>query len=267
MCGRVKITPTTFEYYIGTETNPRISEAHGLTITDYVAVRIDAKENANADFAIYTNGGEYRKTNQAWDCRDGYLQVESVGTNVLTDCVLSYNCIGWSKPIHLYGDSYFGVYGDKWTQHLVNSGWKDYNLNGFPGRMSNTALASLKLVLANSNPEKIIWCMGMNDGDDGGEVDTAWKTCVDELVQICNERNIELILATNPNVATVDNTAKNAYVRASGHRYIDFASAVGTSDDTTWFSGMLSSDGVHPSRQGAIALFNQAIADVPELMQ
>ena len=128
------------------------------------------------------------------------------------------------------------------------------------------ALLVAKIVLANSNPEKIVWCLGMNDGDDG-EVDASWKACVDELMEICEARNIELILATIPNVPSVDNTYKNAYVIASGHRYIDFASAVGASSGTTWYDNMLSSDMVHPDTQGAIALFNQAIADVPELMQ
>lgn len=268
MAGWVHITPTQFSYYLGTESNPRLSEAHNLTLKDYIAVRIDAKPNIKADFTIYTNGGVYKKTDQVWDVRRGALQVRSsAGTNTLSDCTLCYISRGWGEKIHLYGDSYFGVYNDKWTQYLVNNGWTKNNLNAYPGRASAEALTVLKNVLRNSNPEKIIWCMGMNDGDDDGAVDAVWKASVDELMDICDKRNIELILATIPNVPTVDNTYKNAYVRASGYRYIDFASAVGASSGTTWYDGMLSSDGVHPNIQGAIALFNQAIADVPELMQ
>ena len=266
MGGYVRVTPTNFEYYMGSESNPRLSEAHNLTIKDYIAVRIDAKPNFTADFTVYTNGGVYTKKNQSWDARKGYLSVRNIDTNVLTNCALSYMCKGWSEPIHLYGNSYFGVYSDKWTQYLVNAGWSKYNLNGYPGRASAEALKVCKNVLSHSNPEKIVWCLGMNDGDDG-EVDTVWKACVDELKQICTDRKIELILATIPNVATVDNSAKNAYVEASGLRYIDFATAVGAHDGTTWYDGMLSSDGVHPAVQGAIALFNEAIATVPELMQ
>ena len=167
----------------------------------------------------------------------------------------------------MYGDSYFGVYSDKWTKYLVDAGYRDQLQNGYPGRQSEMALLVAKTVLAHSNPKKIIWCLGMNDGDDNSSVDASWKSCVEELMAICESRNIELILATIPNVATVDNTAKNAYVRNSGYRFIDFATAVGASEDTTWYTGMLSQDGVHPSTQGAIALFNQALADVPELMQ
>ena len=265
--GYVKITPTHFEYYMATEANPRLSEAHNLTIADYISVRIDAKQNIKADFTIYTNGGVYTKTNQTWDVRAGRLFVNSNGINVLTGCTFAYMCRCWGEKVHLYGDSYFGVYNDKWTNYLTANNWNKCNVNAYPGRASAEALRVAKNVLNHSNPEMIVWCMGMNDGDDGGAVDATWKACVEELESICSSRGIELILATIPNVQTVDNTAKNAYVVASEHRYIDFASAVGASSGTTWYENMLSNDGIHPSEQGAISLFNQAIADVPELMQ
>lgn len=265
--GYVKITPTHFEYYLGTEANPRLSEEHNLTISDYISVRIDAKTSIKADFTIYTNGGVYTKANQVWDARFGRLFVNSNGTNVLTGCKFAYMCRGWAEKVHLYGDSYFGVYNDKWTNYLTVNNWNKCNVNAYPGRASAEALRVAKNVLNHSKPGMIVWCLGMNDGDDGGAIDATWKACVDELMTICEENGIVLVLATIPNVPSVDNTAKNAYVRASGYRYIDFASAVGASSDTTWFNGMLSSDNVHPSVQGAIALFNQAISDVPELMQ
>ena len=266
MGGHVKVTPTMFEYYQGTDSTPVLSEPHGLTFADYIAIRIDAKPGGKADFAVYTNGGAYTKTNQDWDVRKGQLSVRSVDTNVLTDCVLSYNCAAWRKPIQMYGDSYFGIDDDRWTYYLRSNGMDNCLVNGYPGRQSEIALTVAKIVLAHSNPEIIVWCLGMNDGDTGGAVNANWKSCLDELEEICATRGIELILATIPNVPTVDNTCKNAVVRASGHRYIDFAEAVGAASGTTWYTGMLSSDGVHPSAAGAVALFNRALADVPELM-
>lgn len=264
--GYVRVTPTDFEYYIGTEVSPRVSEAHGLTIKDYINIKIDtALDNRYADFTITTNGGTYTK-HSAWDVRLGDLGVRSVGANSLTDCVFSYYARGWRKPIHIYGDSYVGVYDDRWTYYLFTNGYENYNLNAYSGRISTDALASLKDVLDYATPDKIIWALGMNDGDTGGAINASWKSCVDELMSICEAKGIELILATCPNVPTVDNTYKNAYVIASGYRYIDFASAVGAANDTTWFDNMLSGDNTHPDVQGAIALYNQAIADVPELM-
>ena len=266
--GYIKITPTTFEYYLGTEANPRLSEAHGLTLKDYINIKIDADfTNVEAKFTITTNGGTYTKTGQAWDSKSGYLCARSEGANTLTECVLSYYARGWRKNIHIYGDSYVGVYQDRWTYHLIQAGYTNYLLNAFPGRVSSAALANLRdVVLPHSRPKEIIWAMGMNDGDVNGVINAAWKACVESLISICEEKGIELILATIPNVPGVDNTAKNAYVKASGYRYIDFASAVSANSGSTWFDNMLSNDNTHPTREGALALFNQAIADVPELM-
>ena len=137
-------------------------------------------------------------------------------------------------------------------------------LDGYPGRNSQSALLSLNTAITMACPEKIIWCLGMNDGDSGA-INSNWKDAVDEVTNICDEYGIELIMATIPNVPSVDNSYKNAFVRASGHRYIDFASAVGASSDTTWYDGMLSNDSLHPTAEGAYALYRQAITDIPEL--
>jgi hypothetical protein len=74
-----------------------------------------------------------------------------------------------------------------------------------------------------------------------------------------------LILSTIPLVTAVDNTYKNAYVRGSGYRYVDFAAAVGAVEDTTWYDNMLADDGVHPATEGAVALYQQVLTDVPEI--
>ena len=266
MGGYVKVDATKVYYYMGTDTNPLLSEAHGLTLTDYVTIELSVGYSTKATIRIATNGGEYSKSNLAWDVRKGAFFVTDSNGDA-SNGKFSYYCTGWEAPTHLYGDSYFTVaYADRWPCYLLRDGHDNVLLNGYPGRASAGALAALKDTLAHAKrPERIIWCMGMNDGDDG-KVDATWLSCVEELAAICDEEGIELILTTIPNVATVDNTYKNAYIKSSGRRYIDFAAAVGASSDTTWYSNMLSSDGVHPDVQGAIALYNQAITDVPELM-
>lgn len=90
-----------------------------------------------------------------------------------------------------------------------------------------------------------------------------------EQVELSNK--IEEVKETIPTVSGNGsiriNKYKNSIVKSSGFRYIDFDSAVGA-DETTgeWYTGMLSSDGVHPSVQGAITLYNKAISDFPELV-
>lgn len=264
--GYVMLSATEVRVYIGDAQNV-LTASHGLTLTDYVGIVLTARRNNTATITVYTNGGSYTSSNFSWDVRKGVLSAGGTNT-VLTDCELTYWCKGYASDTQVYGDSYISpAHTDRWSSYLIAAGYNDFLLNAYSGRNSATALASLKQVLQSSNPKRIVWTLGMNDGDDGGVVDASWKSCVEEVMAICQERGIELILATIPNVPTVDNTAKNAYVRASGYRYIDFAAAVGAVSDTTWYDGMLSSDNVHPSVQGAIALYTQAISDVPELMK
>lgn len=105
----------------------------------------------------------------------------------------------------------------------------------------------------------------MNDPDNGA-VNTSWLNCVETLISNCEKYGVEPILATIPNVPSYDNTYKNAWVKASGYRYIDFAKAVGAeSAGSTWYAGCLSSDNTHPTERGARLLCLQALQDVSEL--
>lgn len=111
--------------------------------------------------------------------------------------------------------------------------------------------------------------MGMNDGSDtdANTPSSVWATRRDEMLSICETMGITPILATIPNVPSVLNTGKNAWVKTSGYRYIDFAAAVGAeSASSTWYNGMLSADNIHPSESGARALFARALVDFPEIM-
>ena len=60
---------------------------------------------------------------------------------------------------------------------------------------------------------------------------------------------------------------KNAAVRSSGHRYVDFCGAVGADVSVNWHTGLQGGDGVHPTQKGAVVLTMRAMRDVPELLQ
>ena len=74
------------------------------------------------------------------------------------------------------------------------------------------------------------------------------------------------VFATIPNVPSINHNGKNAWIKASGYRYIDMCHAVGADVDVNWLGTMLSSDNIHPSEDGARALFAQVIQDFPEIM-
>ena len=64
------------------------------------------------------------------------------------------------------------------------------------------------------------------------------------------------------------NCFKNEYIRNSGYRYIDFASAVGAVEaKSPWYEGMLSTDNIHPTSAGGKALAEQILMDLPEILQ
>ena len=121
-------------------------------------------------------------------------------------------------------------------------------------------------------PKTIVWFMGMNDPDTDYSVNASWKSCYDSLVEICSANSIELVLTTIPITPTMNNSHKNDIVKNSGYRYIDINDAVGGSI-SGWYSGLLSSDNVHPTNtystdglNGCVVIAARVMADLPEIM-
>lgn len=263
----IKIDATKVYIYIGTASSPNYEYTHNIaSFTDYISVRLQVDYTAHAAIEISTNGYSWSQTGVPFDARRKFLYVTGNSGTVINNCQLSYYVYGLEKDTYLYGDSYFTLSDNiRWPYFLLQAGYKNVLLNGYPGRASIEAYNALLLDLAHGKPKRVLWCMGMNNPDNGA-VNANWLIAVEDLISKCEIYQIELILATIPNTPTNDNSYKNAWVRNSGYRYVDFASAVGASEDNTWYSGMLSSDNVHPTQQGAIALYTQAISDMPELM-
>jgi lysophospholipase L1-like esterase len=151
--------------------------------------------------------------------------------------------------------------------YLISAGHTNLIVNAYGGQNSLSAYEDLTNLFTIGTPKKILWCLGMNDADSSTAVNANWLNIYNSVKSLCESNNIELILATIPTVPTRINKYKNEIVRNSGYRYIDFDKAVGANEATgVWFGDMLYSDGVHPSETGALALYHQAIADMPELL-
>lgn len=262
----IKVDATKVYYYIGKSETPYNEWEHGLTLKDYIMLEYRIGFALMVSIKLITNGGTWEQTSINGDMRRGRFYVENASGEVVNGRFSYYNK-SWEAPNHVYGDSYLTFANTRWLHYMREANGANIFLNGFPGRGSVQALAEVKQTMQYAKrPERIVWLLGMNDGDKNGVINAAWLESVEELMEICEEQGIELILSTIPNVPTVDNTYKNAYVRESGYRYIDCAAAVGAADDTTWYDGMLCDDGVHPDVQGGLALYAQTITDVPELL-
>lgn len=264
----VEVTDTKLIIHNYTNADSTVEYTHGLTISDYIYIQIFVKYS-KADVVIYSNGTSFSQTNVNWFSSNGNYFVKSVGSS-LNDCFFTWSSPDFRKSVWVFGDSYIGLNNPaRWATQLKNAGFADNVLfNGYAGESSSSALTALTNAIANyGQPDKLVWCLGMNDGADTNSTtpSTNWTTAIAQVKSICSNYGIDLILATIPSVPSQNNEGKNYSVRNSGYRYIDFSSAVGASSTGVWFSGMLSTDNVHPTESGAIALYHQALADCPEL--
>ena len=264
----VEINDTKLIVHNYQQSDSTVEYTHGLTISDYIYVQIFVNIS-KADVVIFSNGTTFKQTNITWNSCNGKIFAESAGST-LTDCTLRWSSPDFRKSTWVFGDSYVGLNNPaRWATVLRNAGFADnIYLNGYAGEASAAAVTALETALTYyGQPAMLVWCLGMNDGADSGDIPSErWTSGISRVEELCAAYDINLVLATIPSVPSHSNEAKNSYIRNSGRRYIDFADAVGAQADGTWFAGMLSNDNVHPSESGATALYHRAIMDVPELM-
>lgn len=237
--------------------------AHGLTIEDYISIELKVEALGKCSIRVNTKGGSYIKIfSSGFIATKGDIFVKSNGS-ALTDCSFNWVCNDYKKRIWVFGDSYLSVTSNKrWAYWLLTWGHDNSLLNGYAGENSKSAYADFMQTLKHGTPKYVVWCLGMNDQDSSSAINADYKKYVELVMAKCEELGITLILATIPIVTATptSNNYKNAYVRASGYRYIDFANAV------DGISGWLDTDNVHPNEIGARLLCSEALASVPELM-
>lgn len=247
---------------------------HGLTIQNNIQVRIITHNDLsvpndlyNADIIVTSNGESFTAQNIGWVRTYNTPIVQSIGST-LTDCVMSWETGDADKAIYMFGDSYFSWYPQRWTYYCAKDGFANNALfNAYAGENTANAVIALQNVVPMGRPKYLVWCLGMNDGSDSESApSSAWVTGIDAVINICKRYGITPIFATIPTVPTINNEQKNAWVRNSGYRYIDFAKAVGADSSGNWYSGMIESDNVHPSEKGAKALYGRVLTDFPEIM-
>lgn len=246
----------------------QISEyTHGLSIEEYINVSI-IRKGIEACVVINTKIGTYKSPQFLWSACYGNIQAKP--SMLIHDVLLTLTLSDIRKDIYLFGDSYTSV-GDpsRYPYYLNNTyGCMDNMMMlGKGGIGSGESILEFRRIISLARPKFIIWALGMNDADSDTSVNAKWKMWFDEVCAACDYYEVELILATIPNVPTINNSFKNSIVRESGRRYIDFAVAVNAENvGSSWYEGMLSSDGVHPTELGAKALAARFVMDMPEIM-
>lgn len=245
---------------------------HGITVSDNIQVNIIADDPASIKVTVASNGTQNTVTGAfVISAYESFKLIN--GSSAMYNVVFTMGCGSINHNVWLFGDSYFGMTNPaRWPYYINQNGYmKNTLFCGSTGSGATEGNLWLPSLLSLGTPKTIVWCMGMNYPPDSSSAPAAsWVSQVRNLMSTCEANGIELVLATIPTVPTINHEQKNAFVRASGYRYIDFAKAVGADSNGHWIGygtdkDMLSSDGVHPSVYGAIALYNAAIAAVPEL--
>ena len=244
---------------------------HEIAISGFLTVSIKVNHAKKEVFAVIcSSGGMYKLELRGWSGCEGEIFVMPVGC-VLKNCKLNWYSERYASRIWLFGDSYLSFPDPaRWPSYLFRDGYADNLLiAGFSGMPTQRGLEEFKMAIEKGTPEFVVWCLGMNNGDnrETGAINQGWLDSTKEFLEICKERGITPILSTIPNTPKVYNQPKNDWVIASGYRYVDFNRAVGADKDENWYPEMLFTDKVHPMRRGAEALYSQVLVDFPEIMQ
>lgn len=264
------ITVDSANLIINNDKNSTITKAHELSITNDITILLEIKKSTM--FVSITSMGITFKFDCSWEQTGGTPSecVASANGMTFSDASLSVNYSAAKRGIWYFGDSYakFGT-DTRVPYYMIEYGYdKNVLFNAVSGGTSTGTIAALSTLVTYGSPSIAVFATGMNDGSDTGSTTPAtnWMNRVQQFISMCESNNIEPVLCTVPTVPTVNHEAKNAWVRSSGYRYIDYASAVGANASGQWYTGMLSSNNVHPSTLGGNALFTQLITDLPEVM-
>lgn len=263
----INITSSNLIIYVGNtavETLP-----HGLTIANDISLVLDYRSDG-VKVTLYSNGESFTTTTTFERLTSGVVSPSIVSTGtVCTSAVFEMTVPQAKKSVWYFGDSYISFTNTaRWAYYLVHDDFDGNTLlNGYAGGTSATTVMALTALLNYGTPKYAIFATGMNDGSDSDSApSTSWVNARNNFISLCESNGIEMIFATVPTVPSVNNEQKNAWVKSSGYRYIDFAKAVGADGTGAWFSGMLSTDNVHPTEKGAKALYTQAITDFSEFL-
>lgn len=243
------------------------TQAHGLTITDFIDVSV-YMDDGEMTARVATYGGVFTHTfNRLVDMESyGKPFVAADENTTLTEFSFRAGGVRFRLPVWVVGDSYCSWYGQRWVKQLQTSfGVSDFLLDGLAGGTSSDLYAELQRLLTYGTPKFLVWCLGMNDSFD------SWNGVFTTLKDLCSSKGITLVLQTIPFPENNESGAAqkaliNAEIKASGFRYFDGYAAVSSDDNGTWYEGYCA-DGVHTSVEGAKAMAARFLVDFPEILQ
>lgn len=245
---------------------------HGLTISDFINVQIVTNDEYKCKVIIQTKEDENEVDVYASDGLASFMgncvgKYYFISDTAISDYSFTIILKDATKPVYLFGDSYMSFVPERWVYYLKDIGcFNSVLINACSGM--NSSGASNALAGLQGKPKYALWGLGMNDSADTDSSTPAsnWMNGYNSFIAWCTRKGCEPILATIPTIPSKLHEGKNNFIRSSGHRYVDFAKALSPNGDGTWYPGMINPDDyVHPTQKGAIAMYNRALADFPEV--
>ena len=248
----------------------RSQAPHGLTLTQAMKAELFIG-SSDSYFKLYDNLGNVFSMPIEND-GSGIAFVTNDGQNSISAKLVNFP-MDITKPIWVFGDSYMSfTSATRWPYYFKEKGYINWLSNNQPGLAPQTGWQELNNLLSlGYTPKTIVWLLGMNgdtqESQVGGEyvINTYQKTYIDNVVKLCSDKGIDLILNIVPTVPQRQKTGFGNYIKSLGVRYVDTAKAVGANSSGVWTTGLLSSDNVHPTTAGSIVIASQVAVDCPEL--
>ena len=236
--------------------------------SDFIQVHIQVNGIHQAKITITSKAGQYSGVYYTWAACAG--EIFAIAGMATTEVKLTYFCGGWKYDTMLVGDSYISYASDRYPYYLqtVYNAYEKIISCGISGGEVGYTIPAVVENFIKQPPKVLVWAMGMNDADTQSAVNKSWNNTYLFIKDLCEFSGTELVLATIPCVPLYSNYFKNEVVKASGFRYIDFAKAVGGEEvGSSWYSGMLHTDNVHPTVLGAKVLASRFVQDFPDTIQ
>ena len=271
----IEITSTDISAHSGSSGTTIWTESLGLNLTTNTIILISVDNpNDSQSVKIINNEGDVYEKNISFSGQ-GEPFLRNLNASNKISASIKFFPRDITKKIWMFGDSYFTTSSPaRWTYYLFQSGYKSFLMSSQGGDSATQAIQSFKNLLATGvKPSFALWYIGMNRGGDAADgPNENWLNITNQFLTTCDEYGITPILATIPTCPSEIHIKMNAWIKASGRRYIDCAKMVESETEGNYYwkgwgtdKAMLSSDEVHPTEQGAKALFAGTMIDFPEI--
>lgn len=270
----IEVTPTQVIVKGGTDSSVKATYDHGLTLTGETAIIIQRLNLTTARLVLLNDNGAKWEQDTSWAVVVGSIFVENGNSSGDIDVILNFMPQAIAEKIWIFGAS-FCSFNDpaRFLYYIINWGYTSFLLNARGGEAATEGFSNLeKLLSTGQRPTYAVWTYGMNNSSDSNSStpDSTWLAKTQAFIETCEEYGIIPILATIPTVPSKLHTGKDAWIRESGYRYIDWAADLEDPNSRYWRNwgtgdALLSSDEVHPTTKGAIVMATRFLQDFPEI--